>query len=63
MSAVLADFPVLTPVTDEDLAFAAHAARVHALGPWPQGSCAAAKASRTRAAWPAGPRPRSTPRA
>ncbi|GGR73124.1 hypothetical protein GCM10010169_16390 [Micromonospora fulviviridis] len=37
MSAVLPDFPVLTPITDEDLAFAAHAARVHALGPWPQG--------------------------
>ncbi|MET8832781.1 hypothetical protein ABZV78_02530 [Micromonospora sp. NPDC004540] len=37
MSAVLADFPVLTPVTDEDLALATHAARVHTREPWPQG--------------------------
>ncbi|MFG3601621.1 hypothetical protein [Micromonospora chersina] len=37
MSAVFADFPVLTSVTDEDLALAVHAARVHAPEPWPQG--------------------------
>ncbi|MFR9780286.1 hypothetical protein ACL02O_30065 [Micromonospora sp. MS34] len=37
MSAVLAEFAVLTPVTDEDLALAVHAARVHAPEPWPQG--------------------------
>ncbi|WP_431882201.1 hypothetical protein [Micromonospora gifhornensis] len=37
MSAVLADFPVLIPVTDEDLALAALAVRVHAPEPWPQG--------------------------
>ncbi|MFG1828667.1 hypothetical protein [Micromonospora chersina] len=37
MSAVLADFPVLTPVTDEDLALVAHAVRVHAPEPWTQG--------------------------
>ncbi|MCP3782935.1 hypothetical protein NLX85_06095 [Micromonospora sp. A3M-1-15] len=37
MSAVLAESPVLTPVTDEDLALAAHAVRVHAPEPWPQG--------------------------
>ncbi|NES16309.1 MULTISPECIES: hypothetical protein [Micromonospora] len=37
MTAVLADFPVLTPVTDEDLALAVHAARVHVPEPWPQG--------------------------
>ncbi|MDZ5447604.1 hypothetical protein U2F26_33700 [Micromonospora sp. 4G57] len=37
MSAVLADFPVLTPVTDENLALAAHAVRVHAPELWPQG--------------------------
>ncbi|WP_327022532.1 hypothetical protein [Micromonospora sp. NBC_01739] len=37
MSAVLADFPVLTPVTDEDLALAALAVRVHAPEPWPHG--------------------------
>ncbi|AEB43121.1 hypothetical protein [Micromonospora maris] len=37
MSAVLADFPVLIPVTDEDLALAALAVRVHAPEPWPEG--------------------------
>ncbi|MET8909185.1 hypothetical protein [Micromonospora sp. NPDC004551] len=37
MSVVLADFPVLAPVTDEALALAAHAVRVHAPEPWPQG--------------------------
>ena len=37
MSAVLADFPVPTPVTDEGLALAAHAVSVHAPEPWPQG--------------------------
>ncbi|MEU9738479.1 hypothetical protein AB0E12_04690 [Micromonospora chersina] len=37
MSAVLADFPVLIPITDEDLALAVHAFRVHAHEPWPQG--------------------------
>ncbi|MFG2105191.1 hypothetical protein [Micromonospora chersina] len=37
MSAVLADFPVLTPVPDEDLALAVHADRVHAPELWPQG--------------------------
>ncbi|MFJ8577231.1 hypothetical protein [Micromonospora sp. NPDC093277] len=37
MSAVLADFPVLVPVTDEDLALAALAVRVHAPEPWPHG--------------------------
>ncbi|MBM0236873.1 hypothetical protein JNW88_06420 [Micromonospora sp. ATA32] len=37
MSAVLADFPVLTPVTDEDLALAALAVRVHVPEPWPHG--------------------------
>jgi hypothetical protein len=37
MSALLADFPVLTPVTDEDLAIAARAIRVHAPEPWPRG--------------------------
>ncbi|GAB3333840.1 hypothetical protein RMN56_05990 [Micromonospora halotolerans] len=37
MSAVLAESPVLTPVTDEDLALAVHAVRVHAPGPWPWG--------------------------
>ncbi|MGV9805119.1 hypothetical protein [Micromonospora chersina] len=36
MSAVLADFPVLPPVTDEDLGPAAHVARVHAPEPWPE---------------------------
>ncbi|PSK65990.1 hypothetical protein B0E53_02027 [Micromonospora sp. MH33] len=35
MSAALADFPVLTPVTDEDLALAARAVRVHVPEPWP----------------------------
>ncbi|SBT54918.1 hypothetical protein [Micromonospora narathiwatensis] len=37
MSAVLADFPVLTPVTDEDLALAARAVRVHTPESWPHG--------------------------
>ncbi|MFG2060413.1 hypothetical protein [Micromonospora sp. NPDC048871] len=37
MSAVLADFPVLTPVTDEDLALATLAVRVHAPEAWPHG--------------------------
>ncbi|MEU5722742.1 hypothetical protein ABZ783_13065 [Micromonospora sp. NPDC047738] len=37
MSAVLADFPVLTPVTDEDLSVATLAVRVHAPEPWPHG--------------------------
>ncbi|MEU9824121.1 hypothetical protein [Micromonospora chersina] len=37
MSAVLAESPVLTPVTDEDLALAVHAVRVHAPELWPQG--------------------------
>ncbi|MGY4685859.1 hypothetical protein ACWIGG_29210 [Micromonospora aurantiaca (nom. illeg.)] len=37
MSAVLADFPVLTPVTDEELLVAALAVRVHVLEHWPQG--------------------------
>ncbi|MCW3815843.1 hypothetical protein ONA91_15470 [Micromonospora sp. DR5-3] len=37
MSAVLADFSVLNPVTDEDLALAARAVRVHAPEPWPHG--------------------------
>ncbi|MEU3452878.1 hypothetical protein ABZ671_04655 [Micromonospora sp. NPDC006766] len=37
MSVVLADFPVLTPVTDEDFSLAAKAVRVHAPEPWPQG--------------------------
>jgi hypothetical protein len=31
------DFPVLTPVTDEDLALAAHAVKVHAPESWPHG--------------------------
>lgn len=31
------DFPVLTPVTDEDLTIAARAVRVHAPESWPQG--------------------------
>ncbi|MBY8872328.1 hypothetical protein K7640_10805 [Micromonospora sp. PLK6-60] len=37
MSAVLADFPVLTPVTDEDLTLAALAVRVHTPESWPHG--------------------------
>ncbi|QLQ39500.1 hypothetical protein [Micromonospora robiginosa] len=37
MSAVLTDFPVLTPVTDEDLVLAALAVRVHVPERWPQG--------------------------
>ncbi|MET7803495.1 hypothetical protein [Micromonospora chersina] len=37
MSAVLADSPVLTPVTDDDLALADHTVRVHAPEFWPQG--------------------------
>ncbi|WP_435122346.1 hypothetical protein [Micromonospora tulbaghiae] len=37
MSAVLADFPVHTPVTDEDLLVAALAVRVHVPEYWPQG--------------------------
>lgn len=37
MSAVLADFPLLNPVADEDLALAAQAARVHAPKRGPQG--------------------------
>ncbi len=37
MSAVLADFPVRTPVTDEDLALAALAVRVHVPESWPHG--------------------------
>lgn len=37
MSAVFADFPVVTPVTDDDLALAARAVRVHAPEPWPHG--------------------------
>ncbi|MFD2764281.1 hypothetical protein [Micromonospora eburnea] len=37
MSAVLDDFPVLMPVTDEDLALAARAVRVHTPESWPQG--------------------------
>ncbi|MFC8614941.1 hypothetical protein ACFT9M_00785 [Micromonospora purpureochromogenes] len=37
MSAVLADFPVLTPVTDEDLVLAARAVRVHDPESWPYG--------------------------
>ncbi len=37
MSAVLADLPVSTPVTDEDLTLAALAVRVHVPEPWPQG--------------------------
>ncbi|SCF34659.1 hypothetical protein GA0074695_5872 [Micromonospora viridifaciens] len=37
MSAVLADFPVLTPVPDEDLALAVRAVRVHAPETWPHG--------------------------
>ena len=37
MSAVLADFPVHTPITDEDLAIAARAVRVHVPEDWPQG--------------------------
>ncbi len=35
MSAVLADFPVLTPVTDEELLVAALAVRVHVPEHWP----------------------------
>ena len=37
MSPVLADFPVLIPVTDEDLLVAALAVRVHVPEHWPQG--------------------------
>ncbi|MEH0933737.1 hypothetical protein [Micromonospora psammae] len=37
MSAVLADFPLLTPVTDEDLALTAWAVRVHIPASWPHG--------------------------
>ncbi|SCE69771.1 hypothetical protein [Micromonospora mirobrigensis] len=37
MPAVLDDFPVLTPVTDEDLTLAALAVRVHAPESWPEG--------------------------
>ncbi|MCI4064507.1 hypothetical protein MRQ36_18640 [Micromonospora sp. R77] len=37
MPVVLEDFPVLTPVTDEDLALAARAVRVHVPEAWPQG--------------------------
>ncbi|MET7965448.1 hypothetical protein ABZ744_01000 [Micromonospora chersina] len=37
MSAVLAESPVLIPVTDEDLALAVHTVRVHAPELWPQG--------------------------
>jgi hypothetical protein len=37
MPAVLEDFPVPTPVTDDDLALAARAVRVHVAEAWPQG--------------------------
>ncbi|MFE9958121.1 hypothetical protein [Micromonospora sp. NPDC005299] len=37
MSAVLAERPVLTPVTEEDLALAVHVVRVYAPELWPQG--------------------------
>ncbi|MDG4802677.1 hypothetical protein [Micromonospora sp. WMMD980] len=37
MSAVLADFPDRTPVTDEDLLLAELAVRVHVPERWPQG--------------------------
>ncbi|MGW9193083.1 hypothetical protein [Micromonospora chersina] len=37
MTAVLADLPLLTPVTDEDLALAAHEVRVHAPELWTHG--------------------------
>ncbi|MEU5943752.1 hypothetical protein ABZ807_32410 [Micromonospora sp. NPDC047548] len=35
--ATLTDFPVLTPVTDEDLALALRALRTHAPESWPEG--------------------------
>ncbi|MEV0726344.1 hypothetical protein AB0I37_26620 [Micromonospora purpureochromogenes] len=38
MPAILDDFPVLTPVTDEDLALAVQAVRVHAPEDWPHGT-------------------------
>jgi hypothetical protein len=37
MTAVLDDFPVLTPVTDEDLALAVKAITTHAPESWPEG--------------------------
>ncbi|MGC5020369.1 hypothetical protein [Micromonospora sp. DT47] len=37
MTAVLDDFPVLTPVTDEDLTTAARAVMTHAPESWPEG--------------------------
>ncbi|SCG43450.1 hypothetical protein [Micromonospora halophytica] len=33
----MTDFPVLTPVTDEDLTVAIRAVRTHAPEPWPEG--------------------------
>ncbi|MEV0805324.1 hypothetical protein [Micromonospora sp. NPDC050200] len=37
MSAAVADFPVLTPVTDEDLTLALRALRIHTPESWPEG--------------------------
>lgn len=37
MPAVLEDFPVLSPITDEELALAARAVRVHVAEARPQG--------------------------
>lgn len=37
MPTLLDDFPVLTPVTDEDFAIAVQAVRTHVPESWPQG--------------------------
>ncbi|MEV5763605.1 hypothetical protein AB0L34_03365 [Micromonospora sp. NPDC052213] len=37
MTTLLDDFPVLTPVTDEDLATAVRAVRTHVPESWPEG--------------------------
>ncbi|KAB1915197.1 hypothetical protein [Micromonospora sp. AMSO31t] len=51
MSAVLAESPVLTPVTDEDLTLAVHTVRVHAPELSPQGQACRSE----RVPYPCGP--------